>query len=42
MSRSTVLYIDDDPGIARLVQKTLETRGYDVVIAASGPEGWSL
>jgi two-component sensor histidine kinase len=42
MSRSKVLYIDDDPGIARLVQKTLEARGYDVVIAVSGPEGLEL
>lgn len=42
MSRSKVLYIDDDPGISRLIQKTLETRGYDVVVAASGPEGLEL
>ena len=28
-----VLYVDDDPGIGRLVQKTLRRRGYDVETA---------
>lgn len=34
-----VLYIDDDPGIARLVQRTLVARGYAVEHAASGADG---
>lgn len=34
-----VLYIDDDPGIGRLVQKTLESRGFEVVLATSGSNG---
>jgi two-component sensor histidine kinase len=37
-----VLYIDDDPGIARLVQKTLQANGFDVELAASGDIGLSL
>lgn len=42
MSRPRVLYIDDDPGIGRLVQKTLEAHGYDVALAQSGPSGIEL
>ncbi len=34
-----VLYIDDDAGLARLVQKALERRGYVVSFAATGEEG---
>jgi two-component sensor histidine kinase len=34
--RARVLYIDDDAGIGRLVQKTLESRGFDVVLELSG------
>ncbi|HEV7255276.1 MAG TPA: response regulator [Mesorhizobium sp.] len=34
-----VLYIDDDPGLARLVARTLNARGFDVEHAASGEEG---
>ena len=34
-----VLYIDDDPGLARLVQKSLERRGYVVDVAHDGPSG---
>jgi len=37
-----VLYIDDDPGLGRLVQKTLESRGFAVVLAHSGEEGLRL
>ena len=37
--RGRVLYIDDDPGLARLVQKTLQARGFEVECAASGEEG---
>jgi two-component sensor histidine kinase len=33
-----VLYVDDDPGIARLVQKALRRHGYEVEHAASGAE----
>ena len=35
-----VLYIDDDPALGRLVQKTLARRGYEVesvTDAAAGP-----
>jgi two-component sensor histidine kinase/CheY-like chemotaxis protein len=38
-TRARVLYIDDDPGLARLVQKTLESRGFDVSLEASGMDG---
>ncbi len=34
-----VLYIDDDPGIGRLVVKTLSARGYSVEHALSGEAG---
>jgi PAS domain S-box-containing protein len=34
-----ILYIEDDPGLARLVQKRLERVGYEVDIAADGEEG---
>jgi two-component sensor histidine kinase len=31
-----ILYVDDDPGIARLAQRTAEARGYRVEIATDG------
>jgi len=34
-----VLYIDDDPGLARLVQKAMERRGYVYHHAESGADG---
>ena len=34
-----VLYIDDDAGLARLVQKALERRGYIVEFATNGDDG---
>jgi two-component sensor histidine kinase len=34
-----VLYIDDDPGIARLVQRHLERSGFSVTLAPNGDEG---
>jgi two-component sensor histidine kinase len=38
-SAGSVLYIDDDPGIARLVQRDLERHGFTVCVASSGAEG---
>ncbi len=38
-SSPLVLYIDDDPGIGRLVQKTLAAHGMTVEIASSGADG---
>lgn len=37
-----VLYIDDDPGIARLVQRHLERAGYRVRLAPDGEAGLAL
>ena len=37
-----LLYIDDDAGLRRLVQKSLSRNGYDVVLAAGGDEGLAL
>jgi len=37
-----VLYIDDDPGIARLVQRHLERCGFAVTLAPNGDDGVSL
>jgi diguanylate cyclase (GGDEF)-like protein/PAS domain S-box-containing protein len=34
-----ILYVEDDPGLARLMQKRLGRAGYDVDIAADGKEG---
>jgi two-component sensor histidine kinase len=38
----SVLYVDDDEGLRRLVSKALERRGYAVTVAASGEEGLAL
>jgi two-component sensor histidine kinase len=38
MPSVSVLYVDDDPGLARLVQRALQRRGYQVEHAASGSE----
>jgi two-component sensor histidine kinase len=37
-----VLYIDDDPGIGRLVQRHLQRMGWDVALAGSGEHGLAL
>jgi two-component system response regulator VicR len=37
-----VLIIDDDDDLQLLLSNTLESRGYDVVTASSGPEGLRL
>ncbi|KQT55351.1 MULTISPECIES: sensor histidine kinase [unclassified Aureimonas] len=38
-SAPRLLYIDDDEGLCRLTARALSRRGYEVVTAASGPEG---
>ena len=40
--KATVLYIEDDPGSQRLVQRTLQHAGYHVVVASRGIEGIDL
>ena len=37
-----LLYIDDDAGLRRLVQRALSRQGYEVVLAESGVEGLAL
>jgi two-component sensor histidine kinase len=37
-----VLYIDDDPGIGRLVQRHLQRAGFRIMLASSGAEGIAL
>lgn len=37
-----VLYIDDDPALARLVQRSLERKGFRVSHASSGEEGLKI
>ncbi len=37
-----ILYIDDDDGLRRLVEKLLHRRGHDIATAASGAEGIAL
>jgi len=34
-----ILYMEDDPGLSRLLQKSLQRRGYSVDTAADGEEG---
>ena len=36
MPPSRILYVDDDPGTVRLVQRSLESRGFAVAHAATG------
>ena len=38
----SVLYIDDDPALGRLVQRTLTRQGFVVALAQSGNEGLAL
>ena len=40
--KTTVLLVDNDPGILRLLQKTLERSGYQVVATHDGNEALSL
>ncbi len=40
--RMGVLYVDDDPGTGRLVQRHLERSGYRVCLAADGAQGIAL
>ena len=42
MTASRVLYIDDDPGISRLVQRHLERLGFHVTLAGDGDAGVRL
>ena len=37
-----ILYMEDDPGLSRLLQKRLREKGYTVAIAANGEEGLSM
>ncbi len=42
MNETSILYIDDDPGIRRLVSRALSRRGYKVTCAEGGAEGVAL
>lgn len=37
-----ILYMEDDPGLSRLLQKSLQRRGYIVDVASNGEEGLAL
>lgn len=41
-SVATVLVVDDDPVIQKLLQVNFEMEGYDVVIAGDGEEGLAM
>ena len=41
-SKPRVLYVDDDPGSSRLVQRHLERAGFEVACAADGEAGLTL
>lgn len=41
-SPTKILYIEDDPASRRLVQRVLDSKGYQVVVAADGLEGISM
>lgn len=36
MSRPKILYVEDEPAMAKIVSETLQSRGYDVVVENSG------
>ncbi len=38
----TILYIEDNYHNRRLVQKVLKSRGYEVMLAEDGTEGWEM
>src|SRR4030081_2845811 len=42
MPKPKILVIDDDAGIRESLKMTLEYDGYDVIGAATGPEGLNL
>jgi DNA-binding response OmpR family regulator len=42
VTRQTVLVVDDEEAIAEAVRARLESEGYDVVVAADGPEAIEL
>ena len=37
-----ILYMEDDPGLARLLQKILQRRGFVIDIATNGEEGLAM
>jgi pilus assembly protein CpaE len=39
---ATILVVDDDPNVQRLLQYTLKQEGYDVEVASDGAEGFRL
>jgi two-component system cell cycle response regulator DivK len=42
IERKTVLYIEDNPHNRRLVRRTLERRGYDIIEAVDGESGLAM
>ena len=42
MERHTLLCVDDDPGIRELYETMLGSRGYEVIVAGSGPQALKL
>ncbi|MGH9076765.1 MAG: response regulator transcription factor [Acidimicrobiales bacterium] len=39
MAQGTILVVDDDPGIVKLLQVNFEMEGYDVITASNGEDG---
>ena len=39
---TSILYMEDDPGLARLLQKILQRRGFVIDIATNGEEGLAM
>lgn len=42
IKNTRILYMEDDPGLARLLQKTLQRRGFVVDIAPNGEDGIAM
>ena len=42
LEQKTILYIEDNPHNRRLVRRTLERRGYDIIEAADGESGLQM
>ncbi|WP_342646577.1 response regulator transcription factor [Mucilaginibacter sp. CSA2-8R] len=42
MSKTQILLVEDEPILASIIKESLESRGFEVAVAAHGIEGWSL
>jgi len=41
MEKIKLLLVEDEEMLAMIIKETLETRGFDIILASNGVEGWS-